>query len=81
MFWIFSEYLGSFLNRYYIIESELRNKVIHCFHFFPYRIKQCDMNIRHDNLQRNTRKSPTRTNIEDFFFYFLRFSYDRCTKE
>ncbi len=70
--WIFCEYFCAFLYRYNILESKFLNKMIHCFDFFPHTIEKCHPERWLSYFERNTRKSPARSDIEYFSFEFYR---------
>jgi hypothetical protein len=65
MVWDFGQQLCALLNGCDLGESEFCDEVIHGFDFFPYRIKQSNLKLWHNELERNSWKSSSRTDVEE----------------
>ena len=69
--WIFCKILCSILDSSDIFESNALYKMIHCFNFFANTIQKSDIQFWNSNLEWNTRKSSTRTDIKKTRIWIL----------
>ncbi len=65
--WIFCEDFCTLLNCSNIRESEFCNKMIHGFNFFAYWVKECYLEFWHDEFERNSWKTSSRSDVEESY--------------
>ncbi len=65
VFWILSQNLCSFLERFDIRKTKFSSKVTHSFYLFSNTIEECDMEFWHDYFKRNPWESSSRTDIKE----------------
>lgn len=62
---ILGEDLCAFLDCRDVLKSKFRDKMIHGFYFFPDTIEECDLELWHDEFERNSWESSSWSDIQE----------------